>query len=396
MRELKEARETGGQAQEAATTTAQDAVVAFGKNPGTNWSHAAAVSKKLLEVAGAGTMATFGVGRNGGIQLMALAMSRIQIGSDDHPGSPSQLQGVALATAAAAWVGGTALGAIGNFAGAKFLAPVLNAMPQHQRIDAELLVPQAVVDQMNELDPGTGTALRESVEQAQSRASVINSPAAVRAGEWAFSGLTMLGSALPPTTSSLAERFGFNAVASAVAGTIVGAAVSISMATAKIEVPDRAALAAVCDPANIGTMSPAEKKQALQGVERHRLPLFFPDGKAKGDGIRDNIGKGLPGAGGSLKSLMTRGWELAKATKVMGAAQVAAALIPGDAVAARLGRGVISGAAIHTAIAPWFNALAVSIPERDRKLAEEAAPARAAAQPTDVEMGHVAQQPGRA
>ena len=375
---------------------AEDAVVAFSKNPGTRWSHALPVAKKLLDIAGAGTMATFGLARNGGIILARTLMDKVHFGSEEHPAGVGPSLGLTVMTIGAMSVSGTVLGAVGNFVGAKYAAPFINKLPQHRPIDADLVVPPRTVELMNQLDPGAGTALRESVAPAQSKASVINDPGAVRAGQWAFSIATLLSKAAPATSTPLEPKFGYNAAASAAAGTVVGAYVAIAMARARMEVPDRDALEAICQQEGFDAMSPVEKRAALADVTKHTIPLFYPDSKDENYGALDAIGKGHLGLKGSLKSIANRGWELSNATLLMGAIQTGVGGITGNSVTQRAYRGITEGAAIWTAISPWFNALAVSIPEQDRKLAEEAAAARAAAQPGDVEMAHPAQQPGPA
>jgi hypothetical protein len=272
--------------------------------------------------------------------------------------APSFLDSVA--NAATQTVMGATLGGVGNFVGQTLVAPVVNRIPrQSAAVPVSAVVPDEMVALMDQIQPGSGTELREAAAAEQRMNSAPNSARNVRVGQVFFDGANALRAGLQgsDTLGGLGTIVAGTAV-STLAGSAIGATMAINASLATLSVPNMEILrreAALGDQAR------------LENVPRQNVPLFYArhmgdDVPAWGtfdNPVADPSGSRLATAANIATSIGYRAAEMAAATVWTGA--VSAVTPP--VVAATPGhlqdhaRAAMAAIGIHSAISPWFNSL---------------------------------------
>lgn len=433
--------------------------VAYGKGSAQMMDRVLPFATSVLRVGLGGTSPAFGVGRNSGLAAGDAAaraeQGRAQSGAvfdnsaagaaasapSAAPAKPASLGSTVFSTVAQ-WVAGSVAGAAGNLVGQTMVAPIVNLMPrQFAPIDDKAVVPDQIVNNMNALVPGSGTELRAAVKAQQTEISNIGSASNITIGQVVFDSITATrAAALGTTPLGAAGQVGFGLAASASAGGVIGAAMSVRQSVATIKVPNPEELAAQV------AQGGADGAQRLQALIRNgqEVPLFYakhmnaaaqpaatplaqerdleagprssagdvPSASAMRAALA-NVGQVASVAGkvvtaplnavvssfqaGPLMdpqpsnpaverrsdaslaghTLQNIGASLLNRTKAMAESTAALSLISTAtaAVAKPLAEGdqraamaIGSAIGIHTAIKPWFTALAKDIPEGDAKI----------------------------
>jgi hypothetical protein len=241
---------------------------------------------KVLGVGVAGTVLTFGAGRNAG-HVAGDALGRLERGAPPAGGGLAGPEPPAQAlssgtvvqfagTGVQQWLLGSATGAVGNMTGQYLVAPLVNLISrQFQAIDPRAVLPDETVDLMNRLQPKSGDALREQVRHAQRDVASIDSPGNVRLGQFAFDTFTAARfAAYSGLRLGAGGQMAAGLAVSTTAGMLMGAVMATRQSTAKLEVPDIEALrlAVAAHEAQPGSDGAA----ALAAVATHPVPLFFP------------------------------------------------------------------------------------------------------------------------
>jgi hypothetical protein len=383
-------------------TAAHEAVVKYGEHAGTLGDRLLPVFHKAAVVGVAGTSMAFGVGRNTGIATADTAAQRIAgrprpLGVYAHGKAPAP--GLASAgQVAGEWAGGAMLGAVGNVAGEHLVAPAINSVSrQHVKVDSKAIVPDRMVAVMNGLEAGSGDALRAKVETRQADIAGIGSNSNKRIGQVAFDVATAARTAAQGSQQlGFAGTVGIGLAVSAAAGAAIGTTMAIRAARARESVPKMAALEAEV----AARQDPNHERKSPGALAQDEIPLFFTQhpedknplkligsavGKAvAGSALRDPAPSREPGdaqaptrpplTGGDLAntaiSVARRAVLMAKATTITGTATAITPFVAHQMPTPALQSLVrTTGAAIgiHTAIKPWFDALATDIPQGDKR-----------------------------
>jgi len=343
----------------------------------------------------------------------------------------SQAVGQSVATGVQQWLLGSATGAAGNLAGQFLAAPVLNLIPrQFNPIDARAVVPDETVALMNQLKPGSGSELRDQVKATQGDITNISSESNVRLGQVSFDAVTAGRFAIQGATPLGASgQVAVGLAVSATAGAAIGAVMAVRQSVTTVDIPKiadlrlavasapadgAAALAQVptnavplffakhmgAAPAHGGEYIEAGQAAAAPNeAQRSRMSQTLETikngviGFANGAGgavkqafVTSALNEPLPTTPGA-ESVSAAGRALATASNVAASgvrrfgqmaastavtnsmstvSNMLASATEGPAQRAVLALGNAVG--IHTAIKPWFDALARDIPAGDNAM----------------------------
>jgi hypothetical protein len=395
---------------DAAALQAHQAVVKYGQTPGTVLDRIMPVAHQTAALGVAGTGMAFGVGRNTGMGAVDAAFRA----GAQKPAEPGLTAPTAAVTPPMSWANaavqsavGAVTGAVGNLAGQTVVKPAIDAIAtrKHQPIDAQVLVPNEMVSKMNDIHPGSGTKLREEVQAKQADISKINSPSNVRLGQAAFDVASAARAAAQGNQAyGMAGTVGVGLAVSFAAGSAIGLGMGLRAANSSHQVPNMADLrgkhAEVMGQRQQGTE--VNGAEALKQVETNKVPLFYTahtemknplkaiDQAWHGNNLRQPASLENPNARHQPSNWAERGQLVAQESKnlavgvgnralEMGKATVVTAFAAGAAshagsydseAASRITRAACAGVGIHTAIQPWFNSLASSIPQGDARVRE--------------------------
>lgn len=389
----------------ASQAAAHAALVEYGTHAGQLRDFFLPLLHKTALIGVSGTSMAFGAGRNTGVAAGDTAV-RESNGAPFHDidgvHAPAVTDDVAnLKSAAAQWVLGSVAGGVGNITGEHFVKPLVNLVNrQHLPVSPNALVPDEMVQLMNQLEAGSGDRLRAEVSHQQSDKGAINSDTNKLLGKLCFDSAT-IGKAHMQGTGALgfAGTVGVGLAVSASAGGLIGAGMALNAALSTIKVPDLAQLRAAVQ-ANAAA-APGTAPQTLANVTNNDLPLFYPHRpppKAVGTAMREalhdsplrdpqpNVDLGpLPAsttqrstaavvtstAVNTLSSVANRSFEMLKATPGLFlstfATPIVARAMPTPELQATV-RDVGAGLGIHSAIEPWFDSLAKDIPQTDKAM----------------------------
>lgn len=386
---------------------AHNAVIAYGQRAGTLGDRLLPVLHKGALIGVSGTAMAFGVGRNTGIATADVATQAIAHQPKPmgvYAGGEAKPPGLGtLGQVAGEWVAGSIGGGVGNIVGQHVVAPAINAISrQHAPVDAKALVPDAMVALMNELEPGSGDALRSKVGDRQKEISGIGSKSNQRIGEAAFDVATAVRTgAQQGAPLGFAGTVGIGLSVSFGAGAAIGVTMAIRSANATELVPTMAALR---EEQAARANNPDHEPKAPGALAQNKVPLFFTQHSEDKNPIRA-IGKALTGStvrdpapsrlegdtaaptrpmitAGDLANTVTsvgrRAVLMAKATSGTAAATALTPFVahqmPNEATQGLI-RTVGAAIGIHLAIKPWFKALATDIPQGDKRMQEGRQPA---------------------
>jgi hypothetical protein len=389
---------------------AHNAVIAYGQRAGTLGDRLLPVLHKGALIGVSGTAMAFGVGRNTGIATADTAAQAI--GHQPQPmgvyaGGEAKPPGLGtLGQVAGEWVAGSIGGGIGNIAGQHVVAPAINAISrQHAPVAANALVPDAMVALMNELQPGSGDALRSKMGDRQKDIAGIGSKSNQRIGEAAFDVATAVRTAAQQGEPlGFAGTVGIGLGVSFGAGAAIGVTMAIRSANATELVPTMAALR---EEQAARANNPDHEPKAPGELAQNTVPLFFtqrPEHENSiheiGKAVATGVGKALLDSAvrdpapsrqegdtaaptrpmitaGDLANTVTsvgrRAVLMAKATSGTAAATALTPFVahqmPNEATQS-LVRTAGAAIGIHLAIKPWFKALATDIPQGDKRMQE--------------------------
>lgn len=435
----------GNLAEAGAQMGAHEQAAAYGQHSAQMLDRVLPFVLSVARIGVAGTSMAFGLGRNSGLAAgdalgraeRGAAQSGSFISGSAAPAAilSSQAAGQSVATGVQQWLLGSATGAVGNLAGQFLVAPLLNLIPrQFNPIDARAVVPDEIVDLMNQLKPGSGSELRDKVKATQGEISNISSESNVQLGQFSFDAVTAGRFAIQGATPLGASgQVAVGLAVSATAGAAIGAVMAIRQSVTTVDIPK------IADLREAVAAAPADGAAALAQVPTNAVPLYFakhmgaaapaPGGEVPHDietghaaaaanesqrsrmsQTLDTIKNGVidfaSGAGGAVKQgfvtsalneprpttpgaegASAAGRALATASNVAASGvrrfgQMAASTVvtssmstvsnmlasatEGPAQRAVLALGNAVG--IHTAIKPWFDALARDIPAGDNTM----------------------------
>jgi hypothetical protein len=264
------------------------------------------------------------------------------------------------ANAAAQTVMGAALGGVGNFVGQTMVAPLVNRIPrQSAPVDVSAVVPNEMVTLMNQIQPGSGTELREAAAAEQRLNANPNSARNVRVGQAFFDGANGLKAYMQGSdTLGGGGTLLVGTTVSTLAGSAIGATMAINASLSTLSVPNMDSLRRQAD---LGAQG------RLENVTRQDVPLFFA--KHMGDNVPplftfanpvvDPSGSGLQTALNVATSIGQRAGEMLAATTWTGAiSAVAPAVVAATPEPLQdIARAAMAATGIHQAIEPWFNSL---------------------------------------
>jgi hypothetical protein len=404
---------------------AHNAVIAYGQRAGTLGDRVLPVLHKASLIGVSGTAMAFGVGRNTGIATADTTTQAIAHQPQPHgvyAGGAAKPPGLGtLGQAAGEWVAGSLGGGVGNILGQHVVAPAINAVSrQHAAVAAKALVPDEMKDLMNELEAGSGDALRGKVQQRQGDIAGIGSKSNQHIGEVAFDVATAVRTAAQEGKPlGFAGTVGIGLSVSFGAGAAIGVTMAIRSAQATELVPTMAALR---EERAARQNNPAHDPKAPGELAQNKVPLFFTQHSEDSNPIRA-IGKALTSSpvrdpapsrqesdtaaptrpmitAGDLANTVTsvgrRAVLMAKATSLTALATAVTPFVAHqmpNAATQSLVRTAGAAIGIHLAIKPWFKALASDIPQGDKRMQEARQPAvdqayrrSAAAQPPAAEL----------
>jgi len=337
--------------------------------------------------------------------------------------------GQAVGTGLQQWALGAITGAVGNLAGAFVVAPLLNLTPrQFNPIDARAVVPDETVALMNQLKAGSGNELRDQVKAAQSEITNISSESNVRLGQISFDAITAGRFAIQGATPlGVAGQVTAGLAVSATAGAAIGAVMAMRQSVTTVAIPDIAALrhAVASAPADgAAALAQVQTNAVPMFFAKHTgtaasteggpgLPVTNADAEQRGrmaqtlDTIKNGVIGFASSAAGAVKqnfvasplyepvpttpgaesagmasrirhtvdnvagSGLRRTGEMAASTWKTNAASTVSSMLASTIESPATQRAALAlgnAVGIHTAIKPWFDALATNIPAGDNAM----------------------------
>ncbi len=385
--------------------TAHLAARAYGETEGTNLDRAIPFLQAMTGI-GLGAVAGFAVpGRSTGVAF-ADAGARGATGNPEwdiyRPASPPPTWtwfGTQFGVTALEYTAGAVLGGAGNLLGQKLLAPLVNNTFRRtlKPIPAEVVVPDAMVIEMNALGPDAegnneqGTRLRAAAVARIASARDIDSDFNVLAAQITFGLPAAVVAAVPRPPNGVAGAMLVGAGVSGFGGAGLGLAMATHQILASMKVPDIALLTHPDREVRAGAMDPETWKT---------VPLFFTHHKPGSfiDGVCADVRAGMGFASwGDLGGVLTyrmgkmaqASWGMSLATLVPKLVSKGTDSVPGlQTVAA-----VTAAAGTYVAIRPWFAALAHEFPANDTAHRPVPAAPPAAAPEQGVAAGEDVEQP---
>ena len=360
-----------------------------------------AVAKEMLTIGIAGTGATFGAGRNLGVEG-GKAVVTTALGQRQESGliftpqaatrtfrqfDPRALGPSTTLKGIAGWGLGAVTGGLFNYLGQKAVAPAVSALAPSQfvPVPADVVVPPDLRASMNDLHPGWGDEVHADAKRKQADVATINSDQNKGLGRGCFALATagrVAGQAVFASKHQpgLAGNLLIGTGVSVAAGLAIGAGIAYNKSHASVQVPTRTDVdRAIADRA-AGNAVPTREDLARQG---NSLPLFYVKQLTRTQALTATVGAPVrdPAPQGGQRrlvnghdfanvalSVQNRAKELAKSTAFLDiATQIALPLAPAMDPATR---GALAAGAICTAISPWFDALGDKIPSYDNKRRE--------------------------